>query len=237
MTGGSVNFTIAFDNYQGGVIAAQETVKALQAKYGSAKGTVLDAYGTLQSSALRDRRDGFDKTIRKYPNIHLLSRPTNEDPATTRALVTATIDQFPELDAIQTPTDSLTGPARVSMQAKGRLVPTGDPKHIILVSMDGGPNSLGWLRDKTLDAEISQDPVAYGQICVEMLTKYSVLGHDVPLETYTNSKYFWEKAPIIKGKAGPQMVLPAYPITLTSANDPRQWGNIVSQQWGMKETE
>ena len=122
------------------------------------------------------------------------------------------------------------------MKAAGRLLPIGDPKHVILTSIDGGPDSLTWLKDRTLDAEISQDPVAYGQICVEMLTKYSANGKAIPLGNYENNDYFWEKAKIIKGKSGPQMVLPAYAITEDNASDPRQWGNIVTEKWGMSES-
>jgi simple sugar transport system substrate-binding protein len=236
LTGGEAAFTIAFNNYDGGVLAAEETVKALKAKYGSERGTVLNCYGTLQSSALRDRRDGFDETIRKYPEITLLSRPTEESEEQTRSLVTSTLGEYPDLDAIHTPTDSLTRPAMLSMRAANALVPIGQDGHVILTSIDGGPDSLGWLSDRVLDAEIAQDPVAYGMICVEMLVKYAAEDESVPLGPYDNKDYFWEKAEVIEGDAGPQMVLPAYVITEENAADPRQWGNVVTKKWGMSES-
>ena len=236
LTGGEAAFTIAFNNYEGGVLAAEETIKALEEKYGSARGTVLNCYGTLQSSALRDRRDGFDETIRKHPEVKLLSRPTEQSEEKTRSLVTSTMGEYKDLDSIHTPTDSLTRPARTSMKAGGRLVPIGSDGHIILTSIDGGPDSLSWLAERTLDAEIAQDPVAYGQICVEMLVKYSAKGKAVPLGEYVNKDYFWERAEVIKGKAGPQMVLPAYAITEKNASDPRQWGNVVTKKWKMTES-
>ena len=51
-TGGKVAITVDFDNYQGGVMAAEAIVDRLKKKYnGQAKGTVLNCYGALQSVA------------------------------------------------------------------------------------------------------------------------------------------------------------------------------------------
>jgi simple sugar transport system substrate-binding protein len=50
-TGGKVAITVDFDNYQGGVMAAEAIANCLKKKYGSSKGTVLNCYGALQSVA------------------------------------------------------------------------------------------------------------------------------------------------------------------------------------------
>jgi simple sugar transport system substrate-binding protein len=121
------------------------------------------------------------------------------------------------------------------MRGAGRYAPVGDDKHIILTSIDGNPSALEWIRDGILDADVSQDPVAYCQICVDMLDKYSVKGKDVPLGEYKNNQYVWEKAPVVKAESGPRMVIPPYFIDSENADDPRQWANVVTE-WGLKET-
>jgi ABC-type sugar transport system substrate-binding protein len=235
LTGGEVNFTIAFDNKKGGELAGQKTVDLLKERYGRPKGKVLNLYGALSASVWRERKDGFEGAFKKYPDIQVISRPTETLQEKARAVAGATLSEFPDLDAIHAPTDSLTQSVLPAMRGAGRLVPIGDDKHIILTSIDGDPIALEWIRQEILDADVSQDPVAYCQICVDMLDKYSVKGKDVPLGEYKNDKYVWEKAPVVKSEAGPRMVLPPYFIDAENADDPRQWANVVTK-WGLKES-
>lgn len=234
LTGGAANFTIAFDNKRGGEMAAEKTVELLTAKYGRAQGTVLNVYGSLSASVWRDRKDGFEEVLGKYPDIELVSRPTDTLQEKARAVAGATLSEYPELDAAHGPTDSLTQAMLPAFEAAGRLAPVGDTKHLILTSIDGNPSALKWISDGTLDASVSQDPVAYAQICVEMLDKYSVKGKEVPLTEYVNDDYVWKKAPVVDSEAGPRMVLPPYFIDKTTATDKRQWANVVTS-WGVKE--
>ena len=234
LTGGEVNFTIAFDNKMGGKMAGQKTVELLKEKYGSPKGKALCLYGALSASVWRERKEGFEEAFKEYPNIQVISRPTETLQEKARAVAGATLSEFPDLDAIHAPTDSLTLSVLPAMRGAGRYAPVGDDKHIILTSIDGNPSALEWIRDGILDADVSQDPVAYCQICVDMLDKYSVKGKDVPLGEYKNNKYVWEKAPVVKAESGPRMVIPPYFIDSENADDPRQWANVVTD-WGLKE--
>jgi simple sugar transport system substrate-binding protein len=234
LTGGSADFTIAFDNRRGGEMAAEKTVELLIAKYGRAEGTVLNVYGSLSASVWRDRKEGFESVLKKHPDIQVISRPTDTLQEKARAVAGATLSEYPKLDAAHAPTDSLTQAMLPAFKSAGRLAPVGDDKHIILTSIDGNPSALSWVADGTLDASVSQDPVAYGQICVEMLDKYSVKGKAIPMGDYTNDKYVWKTAPVVKSDAGPRMVLPPYFIDKTNASDKRQWANVVTS-WGLKE--
>jgi ABC-type sugar transport system substrate-binding protein len=235
LTAGVADFTIAFDNYKGGQMAAQKIVDLLKQKYGTEKGTVLNGYGALSSSAWRARKDGFEAVMRNYPSIKLLSRPTEGDETTALSVANSTLSEFPDLDAAHAPSDSITRGIVTALKSKGRAVQKGDDKHVILTSIDGEPQSLQWIKDGILDAEVSQDPVAYGEICVEMLQKYALAGKDVPLGDYENKQYYWEKAPVTKTAQGPSCVVPPYYIDEKNADDPRQWGNVVIQKWGLKQ--
>ena len=236
LTKGAVDFTIAFDNYKGGQMAAQKIVELLRKRYGSPKGKVLNCYGALSSSAWRARKDGFEDELKKYPDIQIISRPTDGEESKARAIAEATLSEFPDLDAAHAPSDSITRGIITSLKGKGRALPRDHKDHVILTSIDGEPQSLQWLREGILDAEVSQDPVAYGEVCVEMLTKYAVNGKKVPIGTYENKKYYWEKAPIIETPNGPSCVIPPYYIDESNVDDPRQWGNVVTKQWGMSQT-
>lgn len=238
LTGGDVDISVTFDNRQSGVMAAEKTAELLKARNGSPKGTVLNAYGSLTAVALRERKEGFESTLRsKYPDIKIVSRPQNNDHAQALSVVNTTLREYPTLDAIHLPTDIFLPDAQKAMQSQGRLFPVGNAKHIILTSIDGSPNAHEWLRDGQLDADIAQDPIAYVQICVEMLEKYAVKGKDVPLGPYENKNYFWEKASIVKSASGPLMTIPPYYVTKENSHDPRHWANIVTDQWKLKETQ
>lgn len=237
LTKGETDFTVSFDNRKGGEMAGEKVAALLKKKYhGQVKGTVLNAYGALSSVAWRERKEGFEAVLKKYPDVKVLSRPTDGEETKARDVAAATLSEYPDLDAAHAPSDSITRGMVTSMKNAGKAKPIGDDHHIILVSIDGEPQSLQWARDKILDAEVSQDPVAYGQICVEMLHKYPANGKEVPLQEYSNKDYYWEKAPIVKGATGPTMIIPPYYIDGSNVDDPRQWGNVVIKDWGMSQS-
>lgn len=232
---GVASFTIAFDNYRGGQMAAEKTVKLLKERYGKEQGTVLNAYGSLSSSAWSGRKEGFEDVMKKYPDIKVLSRPTDGDETKAKSVAGATLSEFPELDAAHSPSDAITRGIVTTLQSNNR---TGNPKakdHVFLTSIDGEPQALKWIRDGILDASISQDPIAYGEICVELLHKYSVNGEDIPLKPYENKDYYWEKAPIEATDQGPTCVIPPFFIDVDNVDDKRHWANIVVDDWGMKQ--
>jgi simple sugar transport system substrate-binding protein len=236
LNGGTVDISVTFDNRRSGEMAAEQTVELLKKKYnGSVRGTVLNNYGSLTANALRDRRDGFESVIKKYPDIQLISRPQNNDHATALAVVNTTLREYPDLDAIHMPTDIFVVDARKAMSTQDRLFPVGHPDHIILTSIDGSPNAVRWLKDGEIDADIAQDPIAYVEICMQMLEDYSVKGKKVPLGPYENKKYMWEKGEITDGPSGPLLTIPPYFVTKENADDPRHWANIVVDKWGMPE--
>ena len=236
LTKGEVDFTIAFDNYKGGEMAAQKIVDLLQKRYGKPRGLVLNGYGALSSSAWRGRKEGFEAVMKKYPDVKVLSRPTEGDETKARSIAQATLNENPDLDAAHAPSDSITRGIITTLRSAGRALPADDPKHVILTSIDGEPQSLGWINEGILDAEVSQDPVAYGEICVEMLHKYTANGKAVPIGDYTNKAYYWETAPVEKSDVGPNCVIPPYYIDSKNVTDPRQWGNVVTKKWGMKQS-
>ncbi|MEQ1162437.1 sugar ABC transporter substrate-binding protein [Acinetobacter calcoaceticus] len=234
--GGDVAITVSFDNFQGGVMAAEEIVKRLIKKYGSPKGTVLNCFGALASVAWRLRKEGMDSVFAKYPEIKYLARPTEGQLDKMLAVTLSTLSEHPDLDAIHAPSDSPSRGIVTALQQKGRWKKVGEEGHIIFVNIDGEPIALKWIQDGYMDACISQDPVAYGEIAVEMITKHSLKNEAVPLGAYENKKYFWEKGTIVQGKTGPTLIIPAFVINSDNAHDPRHWGTVAEKDWGIPYT-
>ncbi|WP_131113420.1 sugar ABC transporter substrate-binding protein [Lichenihabitans psoromatis] len=233
-TGGNVAITVDFDNYAGGVMAAEAIVDRLKKKYGSPKGTVLNCYGALQSVAWRLRKEGMDATFKKYPDIKLLDRPTEGELKTMLSVTAATLSEFPDLDAVHAPSDTPSRGIVTALQQKGKWKKVGEAGHVIFINIDGEPIALQWIKDGYMDGVVSQDPVAYGQITVDMIAKYSMNGQPVPLGPYENKNYFWEKGEIKQSESGPSLVIPPFLIDASNVDDKRMWGNVTFNDWGLK---
>ena len=234
--GGDVAITVSFDNKLGGVMAAQEIIKRLTAKYGSPKGTVLNCFGALQSVAWRLRKEGMDEEFAKYPDIKYLARPTEGQLDQMLAVTLSTLSEFPDHDAVHAPSDSPSRGIVTALQQKDRWKKVGEEGHVIFVNIDGEPVALKWIQEGYMDACVSQDPIAYGEIAVEMLVKHSIKGEAVPIGVYENKKYFWEKGDIVSGPPGETMIIPPFVIDGTNSDDKRHCGAISEKEWGIPYT-
>lgn len=233
-TGGDVAISVAFDNYQGGVMAAEAVIERLKKKYnGEAKGVVLNCYGSLKSDAWRARKEGWDATFAKYPTINMLNRPTEGLLKNMLSVTAATLSEFPDLDAVHGPSDTPSRGIVTALKQKNRWHKVGEDGHVIFVTIDGEPVGIEWLKEGYMDADISQDPIAYSEIAVEMLAKYGVKGEAVPLGVYQNDKYFWQKGDIVKSVTGPRLIIPPFAITPENADDKRHWANVAVNDWGI----
>lgn len=231
---GNVAITVSFDNYLGGVMAAQEIVARLTKKYGSPRGTVLNCFGALASVAWRLRKEGMDAEFAKYPDIKYLARPTDGLLEKMLSVTLATLSEYPDLDAVHAPSDSPARGIATALQQKDRWKKVGEEGHVIFVNIDGEPVALKWIQDGYMDACVSQDPIAYGQIAIEMLGKYSMKGEAVPVGVYENKNYFWEKGEIVAGATGPTLIIPPFVINSENATDPRHWGAVAEKEWGIE---
>jgi simple sugar transport system substrate-binding protein len=233
--GGKVAISVAFDNTQGGVMAAEAVIERLKQKYnGQAKGVVLNCYGSLKSDAWRDRKVGWDATFAKYPDITLLNRPTEGLLKNMLSVTVDTLSEYPDLDAVHAPSDTPARGIVTALRQKGKWKKVGEEGHVIFVTIDGEPGGIEHLKSGYQDTDISQDPIAYSEIAVELLSKHAVKGEAVPLGIYENTKYFWEKGDIVEGNTGPRLIIPPFAITPENATDKRHWGNVAVNDWGIQ---
>ena len=148
----------------------------------------------------------------------------------------STLSEFPQLDAVHAPSDSPSRGIVTALQQRDRWKKVGEEGHVIFVNIDGEPVALKWIQEGYMDSCVSQDPIAYGEIAVEMLLKHSLNGEAVPIGTYENKKYFWEKGEIVEGKTGPTLIIPPFVINGDNATDPRHWGTVAEKDWGIAYT-
>ncbi|GEN34778.1 MULTISPECIES: sugar ABC transporter substrate-binding protein [Aneurinibacillus] len=233
-TGGDVAFTVAFDNFKAGQMAAEEIVKRLKEKYGEPKGTVLNAYGAMSSSAWRARKTGFDEVMKKYPNIQYLAMPAEGDMRKTQDVALNAMAKYGNLDAVHAPSDNPAMGLYEALKQKNKLKKVGEDGHVIFVTIDAEPIALQRIKEGWYDATINQDCVAYGEIVIDMLHNYSLQGKEVPLETYKNEKYFWKEAKIVKGDSGPHMIIDPYVIDSSNVDNDSHWGNVAWNEYNLR---
>jgi simple sugar transport system substrate-binding protein len=234
-TGGDVAFTVAFDNYKAGQMAAEEIVKKLEKKNGEAKGIVLNAYGAMSSSAWRARKEGFDDIMKKYPKVNYLAMPAEGDMRKTQDVALNAIAKYGKIDAVHAPSDNPAMGLYEALKQTNNLKKVGEEGHVIFVTIDAEPIALQRIKEGWYDATINQDCVAYGELIVQMLHDYTLKdGSKVPLMTFKSDKYYWKEAPIIKGESGPRMIINPYTIDSGNVDDPKHWGNIAWNKYGIK---
>lgn len=233
LTNGEVSITVSFDNFKGGQMAAEKLVSLLQEKYGEPRGTILNCYGDLNSYAWQLRKQGFESVIGKYKNIHLISIPTMGDITKMYDATYSTLQKYPHLDGIHAPSETPARGIYEALKSLNRLFPVEDKKHIFFVTIDGEPIAHQWIKEGILDASISQDPIAYSEICIDLLDSYILKDKPIPEENYRNEKYYFKEAEFRKTSVGPHLTIPPFEINDENVDDQRLWANIAHREWGI----
>ena len=134
------------------------------------------------------------------------------------------------------PSDTPSRGIITALQKRDRRRTRDEDGGMIFVDVDGEPIALKWIQEGFMDACVSQDPIACGEIAVEMLARHAMQGEAVPTGPYENAKYFWETAEIVEGRTGPTMIIPPFVIDGSNADDPRHWGAVAENEWGIAYT-
>lgn len=221
-----VDCSIKFDNLRCGEMAAERVVKALEEKYGSPKGRVVNVYGAMSSECWRLRKDGFDAVMAKYPDIEKIEVPGEGERSKSQEALTNVIAKYDgEIDAVHCPSDDPGLGCAEAMQIAGLWYPVGDENHVIFVTGDGEPDAVKLLQEGYYDAIIVEDAYAYGPMAVDMLTQYIFKGEPVPTSgTYTNEDFYWKTAEFMEGETGPILQVPPYALDSTNVNEDGHWG-------------
>jgi len=166
---------VATDNYQGGVLAAEQMGKLL-----GGKGKVA-VIGVLPGGASTTKREnGFQDTIRKkFPDIKLLPikygmSDVGESMRVTEDVLTAN----PDLTAIFASNESSTVGALRALKSQKKV------KTIPLVGFDSSPELLDALRKGEIEALVVQDPFSIGYQAVSAAIQ-ALMGDQPPKRVKT----------------------------------------------------
>lgn len=235
ITGGKIAITVDCDNVMAGKQSAELIVDALIAKNGSAKGKVLNVYGDQASQVMRERKEGFDNVIKKYPEIEYIEAPGYGDRLKSQDATANAIAKYNYIDAVHAPCDNAGYGLYEALLSTDNIKKVGEPGHVIMVTIDGEPLMLDRINEGLIDASVNLDWHAVGSICLEMMDKYTFKGQDVPYSDYSSDAFTWKSTPVKKGSwGGPWISLPTHKITKENANDPKSAGRYSANVLGIK---
>jgi ABC-type sugar transport system substrate-binding protein len=212
---GKVTIVVRADNYKMGATAAKKMSELVKGK-----GQVLSIQGDLATTNGRDRSDGFREWMEKNaPGIEVIERPAKWQGPLAGSVTSTILTQYRDLAGLYMQADTTYGSAvMASLKNAGRLAPAGDPKHMPLVSIDGGAEGLDAIREGTLDALVSQPLDGYAKYGVQYL-KEAAEG-SLPEKGKTD-----HDSEVIDFKGNLMDLLPATLVTKSNVDDSSLWGN------------
>lgn len=226
-----VDVAVLFDSIASGEAAAEKAVELLTAKHGSPKGVVVNMFGEVVSQVFKERSEGFENTIKKYPDIELISvLGAPQANVATSALNNVIADAKASgktIDLVNTPTDTATLGVIESLKSNGMWHKVGEEGHVMIISHDGLGDILREVEAGYVDAEVVIDVYGVGGIAVEVLNEYSLKGQAVPTSgTFTPAgKYLNTEVTFSPGDTGATIMLAPIVVGADDANNPLIWGN------------
>jgi ribose transport system substrate-binding protein len=146
------------DQVQGGVEAAERINKIL-----GGKGKVLLIDLRPGVTAVNDHTKGFLQEIKKYPGITVLPTTFDQESADKDAsIVNATLAANPDLAAVVPMYNEAADGAIAALKGNDKL------SQVKIVTFDGEPDLVNWVKDGTIDSFILNPPFSVSKKALEM---------------------------------------------------------------------
>jgi len=171
-----VNF-LETDNQALGREGAQYIAEKLKKRYGKVQGNVVDLVGLIGTTAGDDRDKGFTEEFKKIaaenPDFKLVARQEGKfDQETSFNLMSQIMAANPQIDAVFNGNDDNAVGALRAIKQASKNVPMDDPKHIIVVGIDGTAQALTAIRKGDMDATLSQNPLTMASQSVKYVDAF-----------------------------------------------------------------
>jgi ABC-type sugar transport system substrate-binding protein len=224
-SGCEINMTVLSDNFLAGQQSGQAVVDFLTARYGEAKGKVLEITGDLAQNVAQLRGGGFQDIITKNPNIELITKLGNWNAATGVDIVRDVVSAE-DIDAIYMHSDCVYTPGTLQVLGElNKLVPAGQDGHIFLAGVDACLQSLDSIRAGTSDQASNQPIPDFGVVAADFIEQ-QLSGTAIEPGPVVKEGALWSPARIEASDVGPQLFLSTTSVGPDNVNDPRLWGNI-----------
>jgi ABC-type sugar transport system substrate-binding protein len=226
---------VVLDTVNMGDIACKAVVKAVTDKNGSAKGTVIRAYGDLADTWVTGISAGWDPCMAKYPDIKILQASGGKwDPALSASNVSQLLASHPETDAITLDSDFLATGILANLKTGG-YGKVGEAKHVYLIGNGGLPEALQAIRDGWMDSTINNPVPDFTGAAVSLA---DMLANNQPLpSSWVEEGKAWSPAAIATNVptadapyAGPVLNMTNFVVDKTTVDDPTLWGNIAAKK-------
>lgn len=168
------------DEVQNGIEAADYLVSALKQRYGKPEGQIVEIEGIAGIPSAESRKQGFESTIAKYPNVHIVAaQDGGYDTNKSYQVMTPILQAHPHIDAVFATNDAEAIGVTAAIKAQGLFQPVGSRNHIILVGEDGSAPSIQDIRAGIQDATVSSNPILFAQKAIGFVADLAA-GHTIP---------------------------------------------------------
>ncbi|MBZ0227457.1 MAG: sugar ABC transporter substrate-binding protein [Bauldia sp.] len=212
------DFTSVAGTVAMGHIAADETVRLLTERYGSAKGKVLQILGDPGDPYTLEIQDGFEEKMAAYPDVTIVTHPAMQWEATNAGTIAQ--DQIltnPDIDLIFSHAAHLSVAVAAVLEAAGKK-----PGEIMMMSSNGAPVGLDLIRKGWLQVEVEQPMVAQAA-ALAMWADKVVNKQEIKAGTYDVTGL---ESVLTIEEWGPNIKIPGAAITKDNVDDPKFWGNL-----------
>jgi ribose transport system substrate-binding protein len=184
-SGGTITSFVETDNVSAGKQAAGWIGDQLKARYGSAKGNVVDLQGLIGTTAAKSREEGFQAGMKELSGVKIVANQEGGfDQEKSLNAMTNILQAQPKIDAVFGANDDNTVGALRAIQGANRYKPAGSKEHILIIGLDGTAQALDAIRAGTQDATISQNPIKMAERSLGFIKDLMVDGKKVPAHDY-----------------------------------------------------
>lgn len=162
---------VGTNNYQGGVVGGQATIKYLEDK-GLTNGATIGIIGYPEPQSCIDRENGWYSVVNEYKDKYKLNIVNlgnyKGDASTAESLMNDALTQYPDMAAIFTVGDPACVGALAAIKAAG--APT------VMIGFDANPEAHEAILDpengKIWISDVAQDPYKIGYTIAEKMVEY-----------------------------------------------------------------
>lgn len=99
--------------------------------------TILHLLGALNDDNAIQRRDGYEDALQGESNLTIIQEPTDWNADKALNAVTNALTAYPDLWAIEVPSDFMQDSIKTAIEEAGKLKNAGEDGHIIVCTIDG----------------------------------------------------------------------------------------------------
>ena len=167
---------------------------------------VLELLGTQSATAGLERHNGFSNRAKELGINIVSSLPTEFKNDNAYNAVLDAFQANPNINAIFIPSDNaLYSGVESALRQLGKLIHTGEKGHIVITTVDGGPQGLTGIRSKFVDAIAAQSKLIMSEEAMKLALK------------------------AVKGEKIDQSIvrIQPTPVTIDNVDDSSLWANAI----------